>query len=74
MFPQNISGIERILRMAIGLTLLWVVVTGTSGFLLWLGVALGLLLIFTGAVGYDQLYAVLGIDTRDDTPDSSEAQ
>ena len=56
---QNVGGIDRILRIVVGLVLVGLAATGTVGWWGWLG--LGLL--GTGALGWCPPYAILGFNT-----------
>lgn len=64
MFTQNISAFERFLRVTIGLVVLWISAMGLGGVFLWAGIAISLVLILTGLVGYCQIYSLLGINTK----------
>jgi hypothetical protein len=55
----NIGGVERIIRITIGLVLIALAATGTVGWWGWLGV----LPVFTGATGWCPPYTLLGIST-----------
>jgi hypothetical protein len=64
-FAANEAGWERLLRIVLGLALLWLgwtgVVTGTLGVVFkWLG----FVPLVTGLVGWCPLYAALGFSTR----------
>lgn len=56
---KNVGGIDRILRMAVGLVLLGLAATGTVGWWGWLG----LVPLATGALGWCPPYAMLGFNT-----------
>ena len=56
---SNVGGIDRILRIVLGLVLIGLAATGTVGWWGWLGV--GPLL--TGAIGWCPPYAILGFNT-----------
>lgn len=55
----NVGGIDRILRIVIGLVLIGLTVTGTIGVWGWLGVVP----LATGAIGWCPPYAILGFNT-----------
>ena len=55
----NVGGIDRILRIAAGLVLIGLTVTGTIGMWGWLGVVP----LATGAIGWCPPYAILGFNT-----------
>lgn len=55
----NVGGIDRILRIAIGLVLIALTVTGTIGIWGWLGVVP----LATGAMGWCPPYAIFGWNT-----------
>ena len=55
----NIGGIERVLRIVAGLTLVGLAATGTVGWWGWLGV----IALTTGLIGWCPPYALLGINT-----------
>jgi hypothetical protein len=56
---SNVGGIDRILRIVIGLVLIGLTVTGTIGAWGWLGI----LLLVTGAIGWCPPYAIFGWNT-----------
>jgi hypothetical protein len=55
----NVGGIDRILRIVLGLVLIALTLTGTIGVWGWIGVVP----LATGAFGFCALYTVLGINT-----------
>ncbi|MHB1124095.1 MAG: YgaP family membrane protein [Ramlibacter sp.] len=55
----NVGGIDRILRITIGLVLIGLAATGTVGWWGWLGVVP----LATGLVGWCPPYAMLGLST-----------
>lgn len=56
---RNVGGIDRILRIVIGLVLLALAATGTVGAWGWIGV----LPLATGLIGWCPPYAIFGINT-----------
>ncbi len=56
---SNVGGIDRILRIVLGLVLIGLTVTGTIGVWGWLGVVP----LATGAIGWCPPYAIFGIST-----------
>jgi hypothetical protein len=56
---SNVGGIDRILRIVIGLVLIGLTVTGTIGVWGWLGVVP----LATGAIGWCPPYAIFGWST-----------
>ena len=56
---SNVGSIDRLLRIAIGLALIGLSVTGTIGVWGWLG----LVLVATGAIGWCPPYALFGWNT-----------
>ncbi|HWS04186.1 MAG TPA: DUF2892 domain-containing protein [Burkholderiaceae bacterium] len=56
---KNVGGIDRILRIVVGLVLIGLAATGTVGWWGWLG----LVLLGTGAIGWCPPYAMLGFNT-----------
>lgn len=56
---SNVGGIDRILRILIGLVLIGLAATGTVGWWGWLGVVL----LATGAIGWCPPYALFGWST-----------
>lgn len=56
---QNVGGIDRILRITLGLVLIALAATGTVGWWGWLGVVP----LLTGVVGWCPPYAMLGLNT-----------
>lgn len=55
----NVGGIDRILRIVVGLVLIALAATGTIGVWGWIGVVP----LATGVVGFCALYPLLGIST-----------
>ena len=55
----NVGGIDRILRIVIGLVLIGLTVTGTIGAWGWLGIVP----LATGAIGWCPPYAIFGWNT-----------
>jgi hypothetical protein len=55
----NSGGIDRVLRVIVGLVLIGLAATGTVGVWGWIGVVP----LLTGAVGFCPLYTVLGMNT-----------
>ena len=56
---QNVGGIDRILRIVVGLVLIGLAATGTVGWWGWLGIVL----LATGALGWCPPYAIFGFNT-----------
>ncbi|HEY0887108.1 MAG TPA: DUF2892 domain-containing protein [Ramlibacter sp.] len=56
---SNVGGIDRILRIALGLVLIGLAATGAVGWWGWLGVVP----LATGLVGWCPPYAILGLNT-----------
>lgn len=56
---SNVGGIDRILRIVVGLVLIGLTVTGTIGVWGWLGVVP----LATGAIGWCPPYAIFGWNT-----------
>jgi len=55
----NVGGIDRILRIVLGLVLIALTLTGTIGVWGWIGVVL----LLTGAFSFCPLYPLLGFST-----------
>lgn len=55
----NVGGIDRPLRIVVGLALVALAATGTIGLWGWIGVVP----LVTGAVGFCPLYSLLGLNT-----------
>lgn len=55
----NVGGIDRIARIAIGMVLIGLTLTGSIGLWGWLG----LVPLATGAIGWCPPYAILGFNT-----------
>jgi hypothetical protein len=55
----NLGGIDRALRVVVGLVLIALAVTGTVGMWGWIGIVP----LITGAVGFCPAYALLGLST-----------
>ncbi len=70
MFEQNIAGIERVMRLLLGVMVIWAFSLTANGFLILFGILIGLGLIVTGILGYDLFYSVLGINTKKDGQDA----
>ena len=56
---SNVGGIDRILRIVLGLVLIGLTLTGTIGAWGWLGVVP----LATGAIGWGPPYAIFGFST-----------
>jgi hypothetical protein len=56
---SNVGGIDRIVRIILGLVLIGLAATGTVGWWGWLGVVP----LLTGAIGWCPPYAIFGINT-----------
>lgn len=56
---SNVGGIDRILRITVGLVLIALTLTGTIGLWGWLG----LVPLATGALGFCPAYPLLGMNT-----------
>lgn len=56
---SNVGGIDRILRIAVGLALIALAATGTVGWWGWLGIVP----LATGVIGWCPPYAILGFNT-----------
>ena len=56
---SNVGGIDRVLRIAIGVVLIGLAVMGTIGWWGWLGVVP----LVTGLIGWCPPYAMLGFNT-----------
>lgn len=56
---SNVGGIDRVLRIVVGLVLIVLAATGTVGWWGWLGIVP----LFTGLVGWCPPYALLGFNT-----------
>ena len=56
---SNVGGIDRILRVALGLVLIGLAATGTVGVWGWIGIVP----LATAAMGFCPLYTVLGFST-----------
>ena len=56
---QNVGGIDRILRIVVGLALIVLAATGTIGVWGWLGI----IVLATGVVGICMPYALFGFST-----------
>jgi len=59
MFKSNVGGIDRILRIVVGLALIAMTLTGTIGVWGWIGVVP----LLTAGIGSCPLYSVLGMST-----------
>jgi hypothetical protein len=55
----NVGGIDRILRLVLGLALIGLTLSGTIGVWGWLGLAL----VGTAAIGFCPLYPLIGLNT-----------
>jgi hypothetical protein len=64
---RNVGGIDRILRIVVGLALIGLAFTGTVGWWGWIGIVpLG-----TALIGFCPLYPLLGINTCPAAPRAS---
>lgn len=62
---QNVGLIDRVVRVVLGLALIWVVTYAQlSAVVLWALTIIGLILIVTGLAGTSLLYLILNIDTN----------
>jgi len=59
MFKNNVGGIDRVLRIVVGLVLIGLAASGTVGVWGWIGVVP----LLTGALGTCPLYSVVGLST-----------
>ncbi|MFO1337126.1 MAG: DUF2892 domain-containing protein [Burkholderiaceae bacterium] len=59
MFKNNVGGIDRVLRIVVGLALIGLALTGTIGAWGWIG----LVPLLTAALGTCPLYSVLGFSS-----------
>jgi uncharacterized membrane protein YfcA len=59
MFKSNVGGIDRVLRIVVGLALIAMTLTGVIGVWGWIGVVP----LLTAALGTCPLYTVLGLNT-----------
>lgn len=59
MFKTNVGGIDRVLRIIVGLALIGLTLTGTIGVWGWIGVVP----VLTGLLSTCPLYTVLGFST-----------
>jgi hypothetical protein len=56
---SNVGGLDRIIRIVLGLVLIGLAATGTVGWWGWLGIVP----LATGAIGWCPPYSLLGINT-----------
>jgi hypothetical protein len=59
MFKNNVGGLDRVLRVVLGLVLIGMTLAGTIGAWGWIGVVP----LLTGALGTCPLYTVLGLSS-----------
>ena len=59
MFKTNVGGLDRALRIVLGLVLIGLTLTGVIGVWGWIGIVP----VLTGALSTCPIYAVLGLDT-----------
>ncbi len=60
----NEGAIDRVLRVILAVVLFWLATIVTNVYLAIVIGIVGLILLFTGALGYCGLYALLGISTK----------
>lgn len=60
----NEGAVDRILRVVLAVALFWLATVVTNVYLAIVIGIVGLILLFTGALGYCGLYALLGISTN----------
>ena len=60
----NEGAIDRVLRVVLAVVLFWLATIVTNVYLAIVIAIIGLVLLFTGALGYCGLYALLGISTK----------
>jgi hypothetical protein len=61
---RNESGLDRIIRVVVGLVFIVLFAVMASGWLGWLLLVLGAILLGTGIIGFCPLYAALKINTN----------
>ena len=62
---KNVGTVDRILRVAAGVTLVGLAVVGIPAApVAWATVSVALILLATGTTGFCPLYAILGLSTR----------
>ena len=66
MFKSNVGGIDRILRIVVGVALIAMTLTGTIGVWGWIGV----LLVATGVFRFCPAYVPFGLSSCSTKPDS----
>jgi hypothetical protein len=62
---QNLNGVDRVIRLVLGLCILCAAAIVWSGALLWIGVLVGLVLTISGAAGFCPAYGIMGFSTKE---------
>jgi hypothetical protein len=62
---QNLAAIERIVRIFLGLSIISAAAITTAGALMWLGILIGIVLTFSGAIGFCPAYGMFGFRTNE---------
>jgi hypothetical protein len=70
----NEGVIDRVVRVVAAVVLLWLAVVVTNFYLAILMGVVGLILLFTGVLGYCGLYALMGISTKKNPPQTPPQQ
>ncbi|HNT60916.1 MAG TPA: DUF2892 domain-containing protein [Candidatus Bilamarchaeaceae archaeon] len=63
LFEKNVGGLDRVLRVLFGLGFLYYSFAGLAAPLIYIGIILGAILLFTGLMGTCTLYSLFGIST-----------
>jgi hypothetical protein len=59
----NVGGLDRVIRLILGLALLGAGIFALSGTWQWVSIAAGAILLLTGLVSFCLLYPVIGVNT-----------
>ncbi|MFZ2192867.1 MAG: DUF2892 domain-containing protein [Candidatus Moraniibacteriota bacterium] len=62
---QNEGIIDRLVRLAIGIVLVYLTYLKFSGWMAAIGYVLGIVAIITALTGYCHIYKIMGINTKD---------
>lgn len=59
----NVGGVDRVIRVVVGLVLLALGIFAIGGFWQWLSIIVGAILLLTGLVSFCPLYALIRVNT-----------
>lgn len=63
LFEKNVGNLDKVVRVLLGLTLLYYSFTGLAAPFIYVGITVAAILLFTGLMGTCTLYSLLGMNT-----------